>query len=181
MRDLPDNIIVVVHQSMLNFVKDNTNNLDPLEYLDQNVIVIRSFSNFYGYENLELSYVIASEDIAELLNQSNVYSQIDIFNEKLAIQCIDDKENNVEIIDKIEKEKNRIYGILDKSNIDYYPSETNYLLLRPNKDKSEIIKELEKRKIILEDDNLAFNDHWPMPLSIPDINDKILDVLTRRF
>ena len=32
MKDLPDNIIVVVHQSMLNFVKDNTNNLDPLEY-----------------------------------------------------------------------------------------------------------------------------------------------------
>jgi histidinol-phosphate aminotransferase len=181
MKDLPDNIIVVVHQSMLEFAKDNKNNLDPLKYLDQNVIVIRSFSNFYGYENLELSYVIASEDIAELLNQSNVYSQIDIFNEKLAIECINDKEHNKEIQDKIDKEKNRVYGILDKSNIDYYTSETNYILVRPNKDKEEIIKELEKRKIILEDDNLAFNDHWPIPLSTPDINDKLLDVLTRRF
>ena len=155
---------------MLDFVKDKTDKLDPLEYLEKNVIVVRSFSNFYGYENLEISYVMASEEISKILRESNiVVNQIDSFHEQLAIECLKDTENNKKLLNDIEKEKERVYTILKKNNIDFYKSDTNYLLINPQRNKEDIIKDLEKNKIILNNDDLNYNDFWSIPLSTPDI------------
>ena len=173
---LPNNIIIIIHQSMIDFVEDNKDNLDALNYLNKNVIIIRSFSNFYGYENLELSYVITNKKFAKLLNESNIIiNQIDTFNENLAIQCINDKLNNNKLLSKIKTEKKRIYNLLTKSDIPYFPSETNYILINPTKEKQQIMKDFEKDNIILEESDLNYNDYWSLPLSTPKINNKIMN------
>ena len=61
--------------------------------------------------------------------------------------------------------------------IDYFPSETNYFLVKLNKNKTNIEEELEKRNIILYKSNDNYNYHWTLPLSTPNINDTIVDVL----
>ena len=182
---VPDNIIIVINQTMRDFIKPNKKSdtcFDPIKYLDKNIIVVRSFSNFYGYENLELTYLIASKDIIKLLNESNVVqNQIDTFNEKLSLECLKDTENNKNIRNKINKEKKRIYKILDDNDLDYFPSEVNYILLKPKKNKEDIQTLLKKEKIILEDNDLHYNDFWSLPLSTPEINNKIMDVLVANF
>jgi histidinol-phosphate aminotransferase len=173
---LPNNIIIIIHQSMIDFVEDNKDNLDALNYLNKNVIIIRSFSNFYGYENLELSYVITNKKFAKLLNESNIIiNQIDTFNENLAVECINDKLNNNKLLSKIKTEKKRIYNLLTKSDIPYFPSETNYILINPTKEKQQIMKDFEKDNIILEESDLNYNDYWSLPLSTPKINNKIMN------
>ncbi len=176
---LPDNIIVIIHQPMIDFVKDQKKeHLNPLNYLDKNVIVIRSFNNFYGYENLELAYVITTKKLAKLLNESNIIiNQLDTFNERLAIECLNDTANNKTLVSKMDKEKKRVYDLLTKSDVPYFPSETNYILINPKKDKQDIMKELEKENIILEENDLHYNSYWTLPLSTPNINNKVLDCI----
>lgn len=180
---IPDNIIIIINQSMVDFVDDNNQSyLNPLKYLNKNVLVIRNFSNFYGFENLELSYVVASKDIAKILDDSNIIqNQLDTFNENLAIECLNDVENNTKMRKKMTDEKNRIYKLLDESNMEYFKSDTYYLLINPKKDKEQIYKLLENNKIILENSDLHYNSYWPLPLSTPDINNKLVDILITKY
>ena len=178
---LNDNIIIVIDQLYLDFVTKK-NIFDPLKYLDRNVIVIRTFSNFYGFENLEISYVIANKDIAKMLDESNIIqNQTDILNEEIAIQCLKDKKFTQHIKNNIYQEKNRLYKIFEKENINYFPSETNYILIDPKKNKENIMKELEENNIVIEESDLHYNNYWALPISTKENNDQIIDILISNF
>ena len=182
---LPKNIIVLIDQTYIDFVNKNEykeNHLNPLKLNNSNVIILRTFSNFYGFENLELSYIIASPEISKLLRESNVIeNQIDNFNESLSIECLKDTKHRQFIKKKIYLEKKRIYDILEENEIPFFPSEANYILINPNKNKETIISELKDNNIIFNDPNLFYDKYWCLPISTKKINDKVLDIIISNF
>ena len=178
---LNDNIVVVIDQVYLDFVIKKQL-FDPIKYLRRNVIVLRSFSHFYGFENLEMSYVIASKDVASLLRESNIIqNQTDRLSEEIALQCLKDKTHSNYVRNEIHKEKKRLYDIFDREDIAYFPSEANYILIDPKKKKDELAKELHNNNIIIEESDLHYNDYWPLPISTKENNDKIIDILVSSF
>ena len=178
---LNDNIVVVIDQVYLDFVIKKQL-FDPLKYINRNIIVLRSFSNFYGFENLEMSYVIASKDVASLLRESNIIqNQTDRLSEEIAIQCLKDKTYSKYVRNEIHKEKKRLYDIFDREDIAYFPSEANYILIDPKKKKDELTKELHNNNIIIEESDLHYNNYWPLPISTKENNDKIIDILVSSF
>ena len=178
---LNDNIVIVIDQLFIDFVMKK-NVFDPLKFLDRNVIVIRTFSNFYGFENLELSYVIADKKISKMLDESNIIqNQTDRLNEEIALQCLKDTTYPQTVKNKIFQEKHRLYKIFDKEDIHYFPSETNYILIEPKKNREEIAKELKNNNIIIEESDLHYNNFWALPISTKENNDKIIDVLVSNF
>ena len=171
----PDNIPIFIDQSFIEFSKKN--NFNALDYLDKNVIVMRSLNNFYGFENLELAYLITDIDIANILQKSQIMDMpLNNFNEQIAITAFKDKEHNRTIRKKIREEKDRIYEILDKNEIKYFKSETNYIFISPGMKKNRVMEELEKKNIFLYQSNDEFEDYWTLPLSDPKTNDKILEI-----
>lgn len=182
---LPKNIIVLIDQTYIDFVNKNEykeNHLNPLKLNNSNVIILRTFSNFYGFENLELSYVIASPEISKILRESNVIeNQIDNFNESLSIECLKDTKHSQFIKKKINLEKKRIYDVLEENEIPFFPSEANYILINPTKNKETIISELKDNNIIFNDQNLFYDKYWCLPISIKKINDKVLDIIISNF
>jgi histidinol-phosphate aminotransferase len=183
LKDLPDNIIVIIDETYKDFVDDKTQDkFDVTKYLEENVIAIRSFNNFYGYENLELTYAIGSNEIIRVIEESNViYNQIDKFNESLAIECIKDKEHNMKIMKRINKEKKKFYKRLDEEQIKYFPTDSNYILIETSKSREDIKAELERNNIILEEDNGFYNSYWSVPISNSKTNDLLLDIITAKF
>ena len=178
---VPSNIIILIDQTYIDYVNKKVD-FDPIYYKHKNIIVLRSFSNFYGFENLELTYAIAHKSIAEILYDSTkVQTQVDPFNEYIALAALNDKENTKKVKSSMDKERKRIYGELKKSNIDYYPSEVNYILIKPEKEKDQIEKTLYDNDIILEKSDLHYDDYWALPLSKPDINDKVLECIVSQF
>jgi len=174
---IPDNIIILIDERYIDFVSKPKFN--SKKYLDKNILILRSFNNFYGYENLELSYIIGSSELIRIIDESNIhYNQIDKFNESLALTCFNDSEHNTKIIKRISKEKQKIYNRLKESNINYFPSDCNYILIEPLKNKTEIIKELRNNNIILEEDKEFYNNYWPLPISNAKTNDIVLDIIT---
>ena len=83
--------------------------------------------------------------------------------------------NNSELIEEYKKfisfEKR-----LSPSSVKSYLRDINSLL-KLNKNKVAIEKELAKRNIILYKSNDKYNYYWTLPLSKPNINDTIIDVL----
>jgi histidinol-phosphate/aromatic aminotransferase/cobyric acid decarboxylase-like protein/short-subunit dehydrogenase len=178
LKEVPENIIVLFDQRYYDFVDSKTkNSLKGEKYLKYpNVIVLRSFNNFYSIENLELCYIITNKILSKFIKDSTLINQIDKFNESLALELYTDDYYD-KVRSKITKARNKMFKHLKENNIDFFPSETNFFLIKLKKDKEHVETELEKRNIILYKSNDNYNDFWTLPLSTENINDTIVDVL----
>ena len=176
LKEVPENIIVVLDQRYIEF-SNRKNLLKGEKFLNyKNLIIMRTFNNFYSIENLELSYIISHKSIATFIKENIIINQIDTFNESIALEVYKDNYYNT-IKQKIIDERNRIIKHLKENKIQYFNSETNFLLIKVSKNKEAIEKEFDKRNIILYKSNDKYNYYWTLPLSKPNINDTIIDVL----
>ena len=178
---IPDNIVTIIDETYLDLVT-NKNNFNSLKYLNENVLVIRSFSNLCAYEDLEVTYVLGSEKFIEIINDNNSrFNQISQLNQDLALTCFNDSKYKEKIQNKLAKEKKRIYKKLEANDINYFPSDANYILIEPNKKQEQIIKDCENNNIIIEHENAFYDNYWSLPLGDSDTNDRIIDLLSSKF
>ena len=178
LKEVPENIIVLLDQRYYDFIDLETkNSLKGEKYLKYpNLIVLRSFNNFYSIEHLELCYIITNKILSKFIKESIIINQIDQFNESLALEIYRDDYYN-KVRSKITKARTKMFKHFEENKIEFFPSETNFFLIKLKKDKEYAESELEKRNIILYKSNDNYNDFWTLPLSIENINDTIVDVL----
>jgi gluconate 5-dehydrogenase len=175
---VPDNIPIMIDQRFLDF-SNKPNSFDPTKYLNKTVIILRSFNNFYGIQNLELAYTITSLDIAKLFKNSQIIdTPLDKFSEFLAMSVYQDQKYYNYIKNYHFNEKKRIYKILDNRNVKYIPSETNYFLIYTTKTKLECKKDLEKNNIILYESEDAWGSYWTLPITDKKTNNLVIDIIT---
>ena len=175
---IPDNIPILIDQRFIEFCSEiNNETLNPLKYLKkENVIVLRTFNNFYSIENLELTYIITNTELANLIKTSQVINPIDKFTEDLALKVYNDKYYD-SIRKKIKQERDRVFQILDENKIKYLNSDTNYFLISTNQDRDTIKEDLEKRGIILYSSYDGHDSYWTLPLGTKETNDLVLDTI----
>jgi len=175
-KEVPENIIILLDQRYLEF-SDNINTMNGKNYLKhKNIIVLRTFNNYYSIENLELTYILTHKHLAKFIKDNTIINQIDYFNEKIALEIYKDSYYN-SIKKKMMKNKKDFIKHLKNNKITFFPSETYFLLIKAGKYKSKIEAELEKRNIILYKSNDHYNNYWTLPLSTKNVNDTIIDVL----
>jgi histidinol-phosphate aminotransferase len=181
---LDDNILLIFDQRYIDFVFEDYESqgkekmVDTLEILKNrpNTIILRSFNNFYSIENLELCYLITNPDIAKFIKKSQFINPLDKFTENLALEVINDPYYE-DIKIKVKEEKDGIIQNLTKSNIPYYNSDANFLLVKTNKNRDMISEELENEKIILYNSMDAYNDYWTLPIGNKKTNAKVIETL----
>ena len=177
-KTVPDNIPILIDQRYIEFCSNiHKHTLNPLKYLKHdNLIILRSFNNFYSIENLELTYIITNTDLAELIRDSQVINHLDKFNETMALKVYNDKYYD-KVRKDIKRERERVFGILQENDIRFLESDTNYFLIE-TKDNREIVQDqLEKRGLILYSSYDGHDNYWTLPLGDKETNDVILDTI----
>jgi histidinol-phosphate/aromatic aminotransferase/cobyric acid decarboxylase-like protein len=67
---------------------------------------------------------------------------------------------------------------LKKHNIDFIPSETNYLLIEANRSRGDVAEDLERENMILYESIDEVDDYWTLPISMKsDVNTKVINIL----
>ena len=175
---VPDNIPILIDQRFIEFCSNiNKETLNPLKYLKkENIIILRTFNNFYSIENLELTYMITNTELADLIRTSQVINPIDKFNEDLALKVYNDKYYDT-VRKKIKQERERVFQILDENKIKYLYSDTNYFLISTEQNRDTIKDDLEKRGIILYSSYDGHDAYWTLPLGTKNVNNTILDTI----
>ena len=182
---LDENIVLVIDERYMDFVKkevaiskENDKILDTIKLVKKrpNTIVLRSFNNFYSIENLELCYIITSDSIADLIKKTQLVNPIDYFNEQLALTVLDDKYYQ-KVKEEIAKERITFQSKLKKNNINYFDSDANFFLIETYNDKSEIMNDFENEDIVLYSSYDKYNNYWTLPISTPENNKRILDII----
>lgn len=175
---IPDNIPVLIDQRFIDFCSEiNKETLNPIKYLKkENLIILRTFNNFYSIENLELTYLITNIELANLIRTTQVINPIDKFTEDLALKVYNDNYYD-SIREKIKQERNRVFQILKENDIKYLESDTNFFLISTNTTRDEIKKDLEKRGIFLYSSFDGHDAYWTIPLGTKKTNDLVLDTI----
>jgi histidinol-phosphate aminotransferase len=182
LKDLPENVLLIIDERYIEFVKKDVMEkppiIDSLKILKEhkNIIILRSFNNFYSIENLEISYLITSKNIASLFKNSQIINQVDKFTEKMALIVINDPYYE-KIKEKIYDERVRIMQTLTKSNIEFYHSDINFFLVKTQSKRDDIMVELEEENIVLYNSMDGYNNYWTLPLGKPETNDIVLNIL----
>lgn len=140
---------VVVDEAYVEFAKESALKLAD-EY--ENLIILRTFSKFFGLAGLRIGYGICKDDevvsAIEKIRLPFCISQVSLQAGITALKCIDYYNN---IREKILKERDFLFKELSKfERLDVFPSDANFILVRV-KDNIGLSKKLRERKILVRD------------------------------
>jgi len=118
--------IVVVDEAYFDFYKKTSQRL--LQSFN-NLIIIRTFSKAFGLAGLRLGYILTNPRIATLINKVKLPFSVGIFQQIAGELILRNKIYNEETVDRIIKERDKIFSELKKiKGIKPIPSFTNFIL-----------------------------------------------------
>ena len=96
------NSLVVLDEAFIEYVNESCSCTDLVNKYS-NLIVLRTFSKFYGLASLRIGTAITNPKIAIILEQFKLVFSIGVFTEKIAITTLHDKKYVLNTRKKIEK------------------------------------------------------------------------------
>ncbi|MCM8772969.1 MAG: histidinol-phosphate transaminase [Candidatus Omnitrophica bacterium] len=146
---IPDNIIVISDEAYFEYVEDENFGTCFPYYKNKNIVIARSFSKIYGLASLRIGYGIGRKEILDYMERIRPPFNTTGLAQIAAITALKDQDFVKKSIENNKIGKNFLYENFKKLGIEYIPTEANFILCKFKKDATEIIKELEKRGIIV--------------------------------
>jgi histidinol-phosphate aminotransferase len=151
MKKLPQDIIVVLDEAYMEFVKDGIDTVRGAELYrnDPRIIFIRTFSKVYGLAGLRLGYGVMDRELAGLLERVRQPFNINSLAQIAGVEALKDTahlqktlQTTWEGISYFEKE-------LEEMGYNVYPSNTNFILIDIKRDAKTIYESMLKKGVII--------------------------------
>lgn len=162
LRKIPADVLVVIDEAYIELIDTYTarESINLIESFD-NVILLRTFSKFYGLASLRIGYALSSLQTISTLLQFRVPPNHSRIAEEAARASIEDTEFQSEIREKIREERVFIGREFDRLGIIYLPTQTNFLLFQSPKVAAEIIRtKLVAVQILVKSGEIFGLDGW---------------------
>ena len=148
----------------------------------ENLVVVRSFSKFFGLAGMRVGYALACEKIAGLLEKIRNPFCISRAAERAAVAALQEVEYFRKVRDKIVQERERLFNELKNiPGLKPYPSEANFLLVKLLRmPAAELMDRLYRRGIIVR--NVSGlpglrGDHVRITVGTPEENSRLISAL----
>ncbi len=151
MKRVPENVLVVVDEAYNEYVT-SPEYAESMKYFSQgrNILILRTFSKIYGIAGLRIGYGIADASLITEMNKVRQPFNVNSLAQAAALAALEDDEH-VEKAKKINEEgKKFLYDELKSMNIDYVPTEANFIyIILGDKSAPELYNELLKEGVIV--------------------------------
>ena len=149
MRGLPRNLIVYFDEAYYELVAKN-DFPNTLQYLNShNVIIARTFSKAYGLSGLRIGYGIARAEIIDCLNKVREPFNVNSLAQVAAYSALDDSAHLVRTRKNLREGKSYLYKNLQKLNLSFVKSVTNFVLIKVGPSAQKIYQQLLRKGIIV--------------------------------
>lgn len=177
---VPSDVLVVIDEAYIEF----TDEYEPRETADllkdfSNVILLHTFSKFYGLASLRIGYALASPEIISTLMQFRIPPNHSRVAEEAARVSIEDGNFQNRIHQEVIGERAYLYAALQKLKVLYEPTQSNFLIFRlPDHSVEDVIREFKKDHLVIKDAG-EFGMHGWLRLTIGDraINKRVIEVI----
>jgi histidinol-phosphate aminotransferase len=128
MKKVPEGILVVVDEAYYEYVS-SSDYADSIKYFREgrDILILRTFSKIYGLAGLRIGYGIAKTGIIEEMNKIRQPFNVNSLSQMAAIAALDDSKHLEKTIKINERGKKYLYRELTALNIDYVPTEANFI------------------------------------------------------
>ncbi|MFA5118196.1 MAG: histidinol-phosphate transaminase [Candidatus Omnitrophota bacterium] len=147
---LPQNVIVVLDEAYDLFI-DVDDYPDSLNYLKNNVIILKTFSKAYGLAGLRVGYALASNRFTPFMEKTRQPFNINTLAQAAARAALRDKGFLRKTRDITLEGKHYLYKALDQMGLRYVPSVANFILIDTGRDGVKLFQELLKKGVIVRD------------------------------
>ena len=181
MEKIPENILVVLDQAYYEYVQDR-DYPDVLEYIEQGypIIALRTFSKAYGLAGLRIGYAIANPQLISLLSKGRDPFNVNRIAQVAARAALNDQDFLKKTLELNEMGKKYLYRELKSRNINYVPTEANFILVDISRDTIDVFNRmLEMGVIIRPGKPLGYPEHIRVTIGLPEENKIFIDSIDK--
>ncbi len=130
LKKVSKNILVVLDEAYIEYLNENKKmNIKKLINKYKNLCVIRTFSKAYGLAGLRIGYLVANENIIDIIKKVKLPVNISCVAEYIATETLKNDKYLKTTINKNNKIKKYLYKNLKEFNIPFIESETNFVMV----------------------------------------------------
>ncbi|NYT11505.1 MAG: histidinol-phosphate transaminase [Methanomassiliicoccales archaeon] len=139
---------VVVDEAYGEFARES---FIPLVSKYDNLIVTRTFSKAYGMAGMRVGYLIASEELTDIMNRVKIPYSLNRVSERMAIAALREREYVDRIVGTVNEQRPKLASSLTMMGFEVFPSETNFMLARSPISSSKLTSDLAERGVLIRD------------------------------
>ena len=180
-KQIPDEIIVVVDEAYIEFVRDQ-NCAVSFEYINDKtpLITLRTFSKLYGLAGLRIGYGVMPAEIADILNRIRLPFNANSLAQIGACAALEDKGFLNKVLSVIHEGLDFLHDGLDRLGIKYFPTQTNFFLIDVCKDADDIYEDMLKQGVIVRSmTSYGYPNYIRVNVGLPDENVRFLKALEK--
>ena len=179
-KEVPENIMIVHDEVYYDFA-DRRLFPDTVKLIKEgkkNLFIIRSFSKVYGLAGIRLGYGIGSAETIEFMYRVRIPFDVSVLAQAAGIGALSDTGFYKKSVEHNTSEKEFIYSELDKINIGYLKSDTNFILINMEKDASGYVERLLMKGIIVRPmKNYGLPEFFRLTIGLREQNQKFIKIL----
>jgi histidinol-phosphate aminotransferase len=129
--ELPDGVALIVDEAYKEFVDDPSYEESHKLALERdNVVMARTFSKAHGLAGLRVGYGIASERIADYAERVRFPVSVNLGAQVAAVASMQAREKVAARAEFVIKERDRMQEAFRKANLEFIPSQGNFVTVR---------------------------------------------------
>lgn len=176
---IPEEVLVVLDEAYIEFLPDFTPELSiGLLQKHPNLLLLRTFSKFYGLASLRLGYAIGDQSLIDTIFQYRIPPNHNRLAVVAARVSLEDTGFQKKVRKTIQEERAYLYSQFDRLGIPYEKTVTNFYLLHIG-EKTEKIRQALHQAHILVKQGALFGLPTDLRISVGDrtANEKLIQVL----
>lgn len=181
---LPRDIVIVADEVYWQFNSDH-DMADSIEKINQShpLIIVHSFSKVFGLAGLRLGYGITTPEIANYLSRGRLPFHINHLTLTAAAVALKDTDYICDVAEETIREREFVFNALHQmEKVAVFPSEANFLLIKPERDVSELAEALMSEGVIIRDlARFYMPGYGRVSIGLPEENRRFLSVLSRHL
>ncbi|MDR3266633.1 MAG: histidinol-phosphate aminotransferase family protein [Tannerella sp.] len=174
--------IVVIDEAYTLFNKRDISYIAPLITQYPNLLIVRTFSKFYGLPGLRLGYAFMGENLRPFYSFSTMYLGFNILSEKTGIAALQSTDFYSEKAALMQQDKELYKKVLNPlSGFKVYNSDANFILIKyPIELKEKLQEEFAKVNIVVKFMNEeGLRSHLRITLGTPVINRQVIEIIEK--
>ncbi|MBT4962737.1 MAG: histidinol-phosphate transaminase [Francisellaceae bacterium] len=151
MTNVPEDVLVVVDQAYFEYVKDEPDYPNAVEYISEhkNLMVTFTYSKAFGLAGLRIGYGVANANLISLFDRFRLPFNINQPAMQAAAAALEDVDHIKNSITINQQGKNQLYNAFTEIGLEYIPSMGNFVMVNIASDTGPIYEALQNKGIIV--------------------------------
>ena len=150
MQKVPEDILIILDEAYIEYADDERLK-SGIKYLkeNKNVIVLRTFSKFYGLAALRIGYGLTNPEIARAVRKVFEPFNVNSLAQVAAAAALSDEAYIKNTLLQNKQGKEYLYKGFDQMGLDYVPTQSNFIFVDTGQDARTVFERLLKMGVII--------------------------------